>query len=97
MPFVKGKSGNAKGKPSGAVNRSTKDQREIITQIIDNNIENIQSWIEEVARQDKRRAFDMVKDLMEFSIPKLKAIDHNFGNSDVTINVSYKKNEPGTR
>jgi hypothetical protein len=92
MHFAKGN----KGKPKGAVNKSTKDQRELITQIIDNNIENIQAWIDEVGKSDKKRAFDMVKDLMEFSIPKLKAIDHNFGNSDVTIHVSIKKNESGT-
>lgn len=74
MKFDKGHK-KVGGKEKGTPNKATKDQRELITKIIDNNIENIQDWIDEVASTDKKRAFDMVKDLMEFSIPKLKSIE----------------------
>lgn len=81
------------GKTKGTPNKVTKDQRELITAIIEKNTDKIQGWIEKVEQTDPKRAFDMVIGLMEFSLPKLKAIDHSFGNSDVTINVSIKKNE----
>lgn len=74
MKFDKG---HAKlgGKIKGTPNKATRDQRELITAIIDKNIDRIQSWIEEVAETDPKRAFDMVLGLMEFSLPKLKSVE----------------------
>lgn len=96
MKFDKGHS-KVGGKTKGTPNKATRDQRELITALIEKNTEKIQKWIDKVEIQDPKRAFDMVLGLMEFSIPKLKAIDHQFGNSDVTIHVSIKRNEPNTR
>jgi hypothetical protein len=93
MPFVKGQVTNPTGRKKGSENKVTKDQRERAALIIDNNIDKMQGWIDEVAAENPERAYKMVLDMFEFSLPKLKAVDHNFGNSDVTINVSIKRNE----
>lgn len=92
MKFDKGHK-KVGGKQIGTVNKVTKDQRERAALIIDNNIEKMQGWINQVAAENPERAYKMVLDMFEFSLPKLKAIDYGFGNSDVTINVTVKKNE----
>ncbi len=73
--FNKGESGNPAGRPQGAKDRTQKETKVIFQQIVEGNIENFQSWIDEVAKRNPERAFDMVVKLMEFTLPKLKAVE----------------------
>lgn len=74
MPFVKGKIKTG-GKKKGTPNQVTKDQRERAALIIDNNIDRMQGWIDKVAAENPERAYKMLLDMFEFSLPKLKAIE----------------------
>lgn len=94
MPFKKGKSGNVKGKPKGSISKVTKDQRERAALIIDNNIEKMQGWIDKVAAENPERAYKMVLDMFEFSLPKLKAIELSGpGGKDLTFIVQAPTRE----
>jgi hypothetical protein len=73
--FKAGTSGNPKGRPTGAKDRTQKEIKEVFQSLVEGNIENFQSWIDEVAKKNPERAFDMVVKLMEFTLPKLKAIE----------------------
>lgn len=73
--FEKGTSGNPTGRPTGAKDKTQVETKAIFQQIVEGNIENFQSWIDEVAKRNPERAFDMVVKLMEFTLPKLKAVE----------------------
>lgn len=75
VKFVKGQSGNPNGKPKGATDKETKILRETINQFVEHNTDCFQKWVDQVEKKNPERAFEMVIKLMEFSIPKLKAIE----------------------
>ena len=75
MPFKKGQTTNPTGRPKGAISKVTKDQRDRAALIIDNNIDKMQGWIDAVAIENPERAYKMVLDMFEFSLPKLKAVE----------------------
>ncbi len=84
------------GREKGVPNKVTKDLRETARLFVSNNIDKMQGWVDKVEKDNPERAFNMVRDMFDFVLPKLSAVNHDFNGSDVTINVSIKKNEPGT-
>lgn len=77
MTFVKGQSGNAKGKAPGTKNKDTSFIREQLTCLAGNNVKNLQIWLDKVAKEDPAKAFELYLKALEFGIPKLKAIEHS--------------------
>lgn len=73
--FKPGSSGNPTGRPTGSKDKTQAETKAIFQQIVEGNIENFQSWIDEVAKKNPEKAFDMVVKLMEFTLPKLKAVE----------------------
>jgi hypothetical protein len=77
MAFVKGQSGNPKGKAKGP-NKSTKLAREAITVFIDGNADRLQGWLDEIAQTEgPKAAFQCFTDLIEYSVPKLSRTEHS--------------------
>lgn len=54
MGFQKGKSGNPSGRPKGSKNRSTAAVRDSLAILVENNIENMQEWLERMAEDDPK-------------------------------------------
>ena len=71
MPFKKGQSGNASGRPIGAENKSTTEIRTAFKKLLDDNSENMLIWLERVAATDPDKALTICASLAEFIIPKL--------------------------
>ncbi len=65
------KKGEAKGKPKGALNHTTRDIKEAYRLLIENNLDNMTIWIERIAEKDPARAMNIILSLSEFVIPKL--------------------------
>lgn len=72
MPFKQGHSGNPKGRPKGAEDKTTKDLRNSIRLFLEGNIVNLQDDFNKLEPRDKIRT---LTDFMRFSIPTLKAIE----------------------
>ena len=68
--FEKGKSGNAKGKPKGAVNKTTADLRQWITDFINDNKEQLQADWQSLDAKDRILMFEK---LLKYALPTLQA------------------------
>lgn len=76
MPFEKGESGNPSGRPKGSRNRSTCEMRKVLAIFIDANIDCMSKWLEDIAKDDPKSAFQCMLSLMEFSIPRISRVHY---------------------
>lgn len=74
MPQKKGckKTG---GRTKGTPNKSTRDIREAYRMLIENNLDNLTKWLENVATKDPAKAIYILSDLSEYVLPKLSRIE----------------------
>ena len=71
MPFKKGQSGNASGRPKGAKGKVRTTVRDYIKGIIDDNREKFESDLKSLATKDR---VDIMVKLMGFVVPKPQSI-----------------------
>ena len=71
MPFKKGQSGNASGRPKGAKGKVRTTVRDYIKGIIDDNREKFESDLNSLATKDR---VDVMVKLMGFVVPKPQSI-----------------------
>lgn len=60
-----------KGRPKGAVNKSTSIVKEAIARLLERNVENMDEWLDKVAKEDPYKALDLMNKLCEYHVPKL--------------------------
>jgi hypothetical protein len=70
MAFEKGNK-LSKGRPKGAVNRSTEMMKITIARAIDNTLNTLSTDLEKIKKKDPERAIELALKLMEFTLPKL--------------------------
>jgi hypothetical protein len=86
MPFAKGQSGNPSGRKPGPT-RATREFRETVTKVLEENSENVGKWLTRVAEgeritgddgqievlspADPAKALDLLAKLAEYASPKL--------------------------
>jgi hypothetical protein len=71
MPFEKGISGNREGRPKGAMNKTSLQLREAITDFLENNFERVVKDFEELKPRDRVKFYC---DLLQYSLPRLQAV-----------------------
>ncbi len=69
MPFIKGQSGNLKGRPKGSINKTTYDLRVTIAEFLENNFEKISTDFELLQPKDRIKYYC---ELLNFGLPKLQ-------------------------
>lgn len=85
--FKKGQSGNPKGKPKGAKNRTTEEIRGFIQGIVDNNLTNLEA---DLAAMNATNRWVILDKLTKYFLPALTKNDNNNINSgEVEIKVTY--------
>ena len=83
--FLKGKSGNPKGKVPGTLNKTTKDIKEAYRLLIESNLDNMTQWLTKIAEKDPAKAIYIISDLSEYVIPKLARAEIDHKNSDGSL------------
>ena len=90
------KKGEAKGKPKGALNHTTKDIKEAYRLLVENNLDNMQTWITKIAAKNPERAINIIISLSEYIVPKLARTelsgnvnDEQLENNKVIIEVIH--------
>lgn len=59
------------GRAKGTPNVATKDVRAAVALIAQNNVGNVQGWLNRTAKKQPARAMQLFMDLIEYHIPKL--------------------------
>lgn len=62
------------GRQKGTPNRVTADMRQAMSALAEGNVQRVQEWLDEVAGTDPARAVELFLRLLEFVLPKLRAI-----------------------
>jgi hypothetical protein len=70
MPFQKGHK-LAKGRPVGALNRSTEEMKLTLARAVNNTLNTLTKDLEEIKKRDPERAIDIALKIMEYTLPKL--------------------------
>ena len=71
MPAHKGHDGQGGGRPPGSPNKATSKAREAIASFVDGNAHRLSSWLDAIAAENPRAAFDCFMSVVEYHIPKL--------------------------
>ena len=71
------KKGEATGRPKGAINHTTKNIKEAYQKLIENNLDNMQNWLNQIAEDDPAKAINILMGLSEYVVPKLARAEIN--------------------
>ncbi len=86
----KGSNLNPKGRGS-VPNKTTQEIREAYQMLVSQNLENMNLWLEQVAKEDPNKALDMMLKLSEYFIPKLARQELTGADGkDLLKNVKFK-------
>ena len=75
MTRKKGETNNPNGRPKGVPNKITADIKESFQSLVEGNLSNIGTWLEQVADKDPAKAIDLLIRLSEFILPKIRAVE----------------------
>ena len=85
MPFKPGHN-LSKGRPKGASNKSTETIKRNISMLLENNIDTVQSDLDEMQPRDRVNA---LLQFMKFVIPTQKAVEIDTRTSQEELNEAY--------
>jgi len=88
MPKTSGsfKKGTKVHRPKGVPNKATRDIKEAYRLLIENNLDNLTKWVEQIAKKNPEKAIYILADLSEFVLPKLSRTE-----AEVTNKVEILK------
>ena len=86
----KGESGNPNGRPKGQGNATTEAVKAYYLDLLNGNLDNIQTWLNQTASVDPKGALDFLIKLSPFVIPKKTETDMTI-ESPLNIIIPPKK------
>jgi hypothetical protein len=97
MAFEKGNK-LSKGRPVGALNRSTEQMKLTLARAVNNTLNTLSEDLEKIRQKDPEKAVELAIKLMEFTVPKLSRtemkaeIDQRIHSINVNITKSGSTN-----
>jgi len=89
--FKPGQSGNPDGRKKGSQNKYTKQVKEAMGMLLENNLDNLSIWLAQIAADDPAKAMDIVIRLSERFVPKLSQQQVTGADGeDLFKNISFK-------
>lgn len=67
----KGEVRNPKGRALGTPNKATRDARQAIAAFVDGNVDRLTGWLDRMAEDSPKDAFNAFMSVVEYHIPKL--------------------------
>lgn len=64
------------GRPKGVPNKSTTQAREAIAMFVEGNVDRLNGWLDAIAADNPKDAFDRFMSVVEYHIPKLARQEH---------------------
>ncbi len=59
------------GRPKGVPNKTTQEIRDAYKKLLEDNLDNMSTWLAQIAADDPNKAVDMMLKLSEYILPKL--------------------------
>lgn len=81
------------GRPAGTPNKATTQAREAIAAFVEGNVERLNGWLDAIAADSPKNAFDCFMDVVEYHIPKLarqdtRFVDEDGNDKDMTVTLN---------
>ena len=73
-------------RPKGSPNKATAQAREAIGLFVDANASRLQGWLDRIAEDDPKRAFELFQSVIEYHVPKLGRTEHS---GQVGVNINW--------
>ena len=93
--FQPGQSGNPNGRPVGSKNAATQRMRNAFAMLLEDNLDNMNGWLHQVAAEDPGQALKLLLDISKRFIPTLtqQALTNAEGN-ELFKNVTFNFGQP---
>ena len=92
MPAPKGHDGQGGGRPKGSPNKTTVNARAAIADFVEGNVDRLTGWLDSIAEDDPKAAFDSFMSVVEYHIPKLlRSENKNENTENININVNIQQ------
>lgn len=65
----------SKGRPKGALNRSTEEMKLTIARAVNNTLSTISSDLQQIKKDDPIAAVNLALKLLEYTLPKMRSVD----------------------
>lgn len=78
------------GRRSGTPNKATSEFKEAVADLITLNQSKLQTWLDDVAKDDPAKAFDLLIKMMEFVIPKLSRTEYKDPEREAVTQVNVQ-------
>ena len=67
---------NPNGRPKGSPNKVTMQAREAIAMFVEGNVDRLTGWLDRIAEDDPKDAFNAFMSVVEYHVPKLARTEH---------------------